>query len=173
VVRYKRPTLILTQSLKRGKGIENPCDRKSLSANHQPLPSISKPSKMKPEARMSLKINPHPTQQRPLWQGFLIVLGLDTLVVLIGALVLGNLRQISNLYFLSSIVLFIIAVIPIVTEVGSSAKIAGKAVKEGEKVGPLLKDKQAIFERSAQTTYMFGLAGLAAFILSMLSLSIG
>lgn len=122
---------------------------------------------------MSLKFDPHPVQQRPLWQGFLIVLGIDTLVVLIGALVLGNLAQISNLYFLSSIVLFIIAAIPIATEVGSSAKIAGKAIREGEKVGPQLKEKQAIFERSAHTTYVFGLAGLAAFILSMLSLSIG
>ncbi|HEX9617053.1 MAG TPA: hypothetical protein VGA03_06520 [Anaerolineales bacterium] len=122
---------------------------------------------------MSLKIDPHPTRQRPLWQGFLIVLGIDTLVVLVGALALSSLRQISNLYFLSSIVLFIIAVVPIITEVGSSAKIVGRAVKGGEKVGPQLKEKQVIFERSAQTTYVFGLAGLAAFILSMLSLSIG
>jgi hypothetical protein len=128
---------------------------------------------MKPEARMNIKINPQPAQHRPLWQGFLTVLGIDTAIVLVGALILGNIGQISNLYFLSSIILFIIAAIPIVTEVGSSAKIAGKAVKEGEKVGPQLKEKQAVFERGAHTTYVFGLAGLAAFILSMLSLSIG
>jgi hypothetical protein len=122
---------------------------------------------------MSLKINPHPTQHRPFWQVFLIVLGIDTVIVLVGALIIGNLEQISNLYFLSSIVLFIIAAIPIFTELGSSAKIAGKAVKKGEQVGPQLKEKQPIFERGAQTTYAFGMAGLAAFILSMLSLSIG
>jgi hypothetical protein len=128
---------------------------------------------MKTEARMSVNLQPRPTQQRPLWQNFLIVLGIDTGIVLVGALILGNLRQISNLYFISSIVLFIIAAVPIFTEVGSSAKIAGRAVKQGEKVGPQLKEKQTSYERGAQTTYVFGLAGLAAFILSMLSLSIG
>lgn len=122
---------------------------------------------------MSVNLKPNPTQPRPMWQGFLMVLGIDTGIVLVGALLLGNLRQISNLYFISSIVLFIIAAVPIFSEVGSSAKIAGRAVKQGEKVGPQLKEKQTTFERGAQTTYVFGLSGLAAFILSMLSLSIG
>jgi hypothetical protein len=128
---------------------------------------------MKPEARMSIDLKTHPTRHRPIWQGFLIVLGIDTVIVLVGALILGNIRQISNLYFLSCIVLFIIAAIPIVAEVGSSAKIAGKAVREGEKVGPQLKEKQTTYEQGAHITYVFGLAGLAAFILSILSLSIG
>jgi multisubunit Na+/H+ antiporter MnhE subunit len=124
------------------------------------------------ETVMSQNFNPNLPSQRPVWQSFLIILGIDTLVVLLGALILGNFRQISNLYFMSSIILLIIAAVPIFTEVGSSAKIARRAVKEGEKVAPQLKEKQVVFERNAKMTYTFGLAGLAAFILSMLSLSI-
>jgi hypothetical protein len=122
---------------------------------------------------MNIKPNLRPARQRPLWQGFLIVLGIDTLLVLAGALILGNLGQISNLYFLSSIVLFLIAALPILTEIGGSAKIARQALKEGQKIGSQLKEKQVVFERGAQTTYVYGLAGLVTFILSMLSLSLG
>jgi hypothetical protein len=122
---------------------------------------------------MNLQPGLRPTPTRPLWQSFLLVFGIDTLVVLAGALVLGDLGQVSNLYFLSSIVLFVVAAVPIFSEVGSSAKIASKAVREGQKVGPQLKDQQPTFHRQARITYTFGLAGLAAFLLSMLSLSLG
>ena len=94
-------------------------------------------------------------------------------MVFIGALLLRDWGQISNLYFWSSILLFIIAVIPIFNELGSSAKLAGKAVRKGERVGPLLKEKQPIYERGAKTTYLYGLAGVVTFILSMLSIPLG
>jgi hypothetical protein len=100
-------------------------------------------------------------------------LGVDSILVFIGALLLRDWGQVSNLYFWSSVLLLIIAVIPIFSEVGSSAKLAGKAVKDGVKVGPMLKEKQPIFERGAKTTYLYGLAGIITLIFSMLSIPFG
>jgi hypothetical protein len=110
---------------------------------------------------------------RPFWQQVLIVLGIDTLIVVLGAFVLRDPGQISNLYFLSSIVLFFVAAIPIASEIGSSAKIAGKAIKGGEKVNDLLRDKQVIYQQNARITYVFGLAGLVALSLSFLTTFFG
>ena len=108
-------------------------------------------------------------RQRTFWQQLLIILGIDTVIVMLGALVFRDPDQISNFYFLSSIALFIVAAIPIATEIGGSAKIAGKAIKDGEKVNALLKEKQVIYEQKAQTTYLYGLAGLITFVLSFAS----
>lgn len=114
-----------------------------------------------------------PIVPRPFWQRFLIVMGVDTLIVALGALLLRSSGQISNLYFWSSIVLFAIAVIPIISEVGTSAKATGKAIKDGQKVGNLLKDKQGDFDRGARTTYLYGLSGFFALLLSILTLPLG
>jgi hypothetical protein len=111
--------------------------------------------------------------QRPFWQQYLMIIGIDTIIVFIGSLILGDLRQMSNLYFWSTLILFIIAAVPIFTEVGTSAKIAGKALKDGEKVGSQLKEKQPAFDRGARITYLFGLAGFTTLILAILALSIG
>jgi len=113
------------------------------------------------------------TQPRPFWQQFLIILGIVTLTVLIMCLLMQDLGQISNLYFWSSILLFGIAAIPIFTEVGTSAKITGQAVRKGEKAGPLLAGKKAEFDRGARTTYLFGLSGLVTMVLSILTIPIG
>lgn len=121
---------------------------------------------------MNPKLNPNQFNTRPFWQQFLIILGIDVLLVLLIALLLRDPRQISNLFFWSSIILFIIAVIPIISEIGSSARVAGKAIRKGEKVGEQLKEKQPAYDRGAQTTYAFGLAGLVTFVLSFLLLPI-
>lgn len=105
----------------------------------------------------------------PFWQQVLRILGIDTLVVLAGALVFRDADQISNFFFISSLVLFIIAAIPIATEIGGSAKLAGRAVKENKDVSSQLKDNQAIYEHNAQTTYVYGLSGLITFILSFVT----
>lgn len=105
----------------------------------------------------------------PFWRHVLRVLGIDTLVVLAGALAFRDVDQISNFFFISSLVLFIIAAVPIASEIGGSAKLAGKALKENKDVSVQLKDKQAIYERNAQTTYVYGLSGLITFILSFVS----
>jgi hypothetical protein len=118
---------------------------------------------------------PHlkPAAPRPFWLQVLIVLGITSLFVLVGAVLLGDLGHISNLYFWSSIILFIIAVIPIASEIGGSAKIAGRAVKEGENVGQQLKEKQALYQDRAKITYVFGLSGLITFLASFLTIGIG
>lgn len=105
----------------------------------------------------------------PFWQQVLRILGIDALVVLSGALVFQDADQISNLFFISSLILFIIAAIPIATEIGGTAKLAGRAVKENKVVSSQLKDRQAIYERNAQTTYVYGLSGLITFILSFVT----
>ena len=111
--------------------------------------------------------------QHPYWQQYLMVMGIVTIIVVVGSLLLGNIRQISNLYFWSTLILFIIAAVPIFTEVGTSAKIAGKALKDGEKVGDQLKEKKTAFDRGARITYLFGLSGITTFVLAILTLAIG
>ncbi len=111
--------------------------------------------------------------KRSFWQQYLMVIGIVTIIALIGSLILGNIRQMTNLYFYSTLVLFIIAAVPVFTEVGSSVKIAGKALINRESVGPQLKEKKPAFDRGARITYLFGLSGITTFILAILTLSIG
>lgn len=111
--------------------------------------------------------------QRPFLLQYLMIMGFVTIIVIVGSLLLGNIRQISNLYFWSTLILFIIAALPIFTEVGSSAKIVGKALKAGEKVGEQLKEKKTTFDRGARITYLFGLSGITTFVLAILTLAIG
>lgn len=99
----------------------------------------------------------------------LIILIIVSALVFIVAILLGNLRYVSNLYFYSSLFLLIIAVIPIILEIVSSGKIASKAVRKGENVSELLKEKQKIYERRANLTYVFGFSGIASFILSIIT----
>lgn len=109
----------------------------------------------------------------PFWQQYLLIIGIDTLIVFLGSLLLGDLRQMTNLYFWSTLILLVIAAVPILTEVGTSAKIAGKAIKDGEEIGSQLKEKQSSFDRGARITYLFGLAALTTFILAFVTLIIG
>ncbi len=113
------------------------------------------------------------SKPRPLLQQYLLIIGIDTLIVFLGSLLLGDLRQMTNLYFWSTLILLVIAAVPIITEVGTSAKIAGKAIKDGEEVGSQLKEKQSSFDRGARITYLFGLAALTTFILAFVTLIIG
>ena len=110
--------------------------------------------------------------QRPFWQQYLIVMGIVTIIAFVGSLLLGNIRQISNIYFWSTLILFIIAAVPIFTEVGTRVKVTGKAIKDGEQVGDQLKEKKASFDRGARSTYLFGLSGITTFILAILTLAI-
>jgi hypothetical protein len=129
---------------------------------------------MQREIDMDPVQKPSVTQaQRPFWLQYLIIMGIVTIIVLIGSLLLGNIRQISNLYFWSTLILFIIAAIPIFTEVGTRVKITGKALKDREKVGDQLNEKKSVFDRGARITYLFGLSGITTFILAILTLAIG
>jgi hypothetical protein len=121
------------------------------------------------EVFMNLKQIPAPSARRPFWQQSLYAFGVDTAIVLFISLLFRDWGLISNLYFISSFIFLVIASIPILSEMGTSVKLAGRAVHGGEKVGPLLKEKQGIFDRGARTTYIYGLAGLVMFILSILT----
>ena len=122
---------------------------------------------------MDPKIKLEQSKPGPFWQQYLLIIGIDTLIVFLGSLLLGDLRQMTNLYFWSTLILLVIAAVPIFTEVGTSAKIAGKAIKDGEEVGSQLKEKQSSFDRGARITYLFGLAALTTFILAFVTLIIG
>jgi hypothetical protein len=119
------------------------------------------------------RISKEAQTQRPFWQQYLLLIGIVTAIVLVGSIILGNFSQMSNLYFLSTLILFIIAAIPIFTEVGTRVIIAGKALKDRENAGTQLKQKKPAFDRGARITYLFGLSGITTFILAILTLVIG
>jgi hypothetical protein len=110
--------------------------------------------------------------ERPFWQLYLIILVIVTLLVFIGSLLLGDIRQMSNLYFWSTLVLVVVAAIPIFFEIGSSARIIGRSLKDGEEVGSQMKDKKNTFDRGARITYVFGLSGITTFVLAFLTLGL-
>lgn len=114
-----------------------------------------------------------PQNQRPFLLQYLMIMAVVTIIVVIGSLLLGDIRQISNLYFWSTLILFIIAVVPIFSEVGTRIKITGKSIKDREKVGDQLNEKKTAFDRGARITYLFGLSGITTFILAILTLAIG
>lgn len=122
---------------------------------------------------MRSNLNLKQTEPRPFWQRYLIIIGIESLLVMIGSLILGDLRQITNLYFYSTIILLVIAAVPILTELGSSAKIVGKSLKDGEEAGTQLKEKKPQYDRGPRTTYLYGFAGLTTFILAIISLALG
>ena len=74
---------------------------------------------MRREKLMNRQTDVQDTRPRPFWQQYLLIMAVVTIIAILGALLLGNIRQISNLYFLSTLVLLIIAAIPIFFEVGS------------------------------------------------------
>lgn len=110
--------------------------------------------------------------EKPFWQLYLLILLIVTTLVVIGALLLGDIRQMSNLYFWSTLIMFIIAAIPIFFEIGSSAKIIGRSLKEGEEIGDQMQNKKQTFDRGARITYLFGLTGISTFILAFLTLGL-
>lgn len=110
--------------------------------------------------------------ERPFWQLYIFVLFFITVLVFIGSLLLGDIRQMSNLFFWSTLIMFTFAAIPIFFEIGSSAKIIGRSLKDGEEVGSQMKDKKESFDRGARITYLFGLSGITTFILAFLTLGL-
>lgn len=110
--------------------------------------------------------------ERPFWQQLLIILGIDSVVVVVGALILGDIRQMSNLYFYSCVALLVIAIIPVFSETGTSARRLGRSFVKGKKADPLSDEEVAKHDSGWSVTVLYGLAALAAFILAILSLAI-
>ena len=93
----------------------------------------------------------------------------DTLLVLVLAglvRLLGGSNQISNFYFLSSGIFFVVAVIPIFFEMGGNLRVAGKAMR-GDDTEDLAKSQAERSKAGARRTYLFGLAGITTFILAL------
>lgn len=114
------------------------------------------------------------TKPRRFWQQYLMIMAVVTIIVILGALLLGNIRQISNLYFLSTLVLLIIAAIPIFFEVGTRMGSAGKSLRSsGEPEDQKkIKERQSKFDQGARITYLFGLAAITTFVLAAITLGI-
>ncbi|MEW6716015.1 MAG: hypothetical protein AB1345_00700 [Chloroflexota bacterium] len=107
---------------------------------------------------------------RPFWLRLLIILGVNSLVVVLIALVLGDFNILSNLYFISSAVFLVIAVVPAFSELGSNIRLAGRAISQGQKLAPLLKAREAQYQHGAQQTYLYSAAAIITFLLSLVIL---
>ena len=111
-----------------------------------------------------MKLNP----PIPFWQAYLRVLGIDSAIVFAVALLLGDLPQVSNLYFISSVVLFIISVVPVFFEVGGNFRTVYRLSK-GEKMADLVHAQEESAKTGWRITALYGLCGLSAFILSIVT----
>lgn len=132
----------------------------------------TKPVTMRPVKFMNQNYEIQEAKRRPFWQQYLFIMAVDTIIVFLGALLLGNIQQISNLYFWSTLVLLVIAAIPIFIEVGTKVKSIGTAAKDSDEAAEKLKERQSKFDRGARITYLFGLASVTTFILAVLTLAI-
>lgn len=109
-------------------------------------------------------------KERPFWQRYLLIVGIDSLIVLaLSGIIyaLGGSNQISNLYFISSLVFFVIAVIPIFSDMSGNIRVAGKTLK-GEDTQEMAQKHASKSEMGARTTYLYGLAGITVLLLSIL-----
>lgn len=132
----------------------------------------TKPVTMRPVKFMNQNSEIQEAKRRPFWQQYLFIMAVDTIIVFLGALLLGNIQQISNLYFWSTLVLLVIAAIPIFFEVGTRVKSIGSAAKDSDEAAEQLRERQSKFDRGARITYLFGLASVTTFILAVLTLAI-
>lgn len=122
---------------------------------------------------MSAEVNmPKVQKTRPFWLQLLIILGVDSLLVLLLAWLLGDWEQISNFYFLSSLVLLGIAVVPVFGEWGGNVRLVSKALSRRQKLAPMIKAVEPRYQRGARTTYLYGTAAVTVFFLSLISLNI-
>ena len=132
----------------------------------------TKPVTMRPVKFMDQNSEIQEAKRRPFWQQYLFIMAVDTIIVFLGALLLGNIQQISNLYFWSTLVLLVIAAIPIFIEVGTRVKSIGGVAKDSDEAAEQLRERQSKFDRGARITYLFGLASVTTFILAVLTLAI-
>lgn len=113
-----------------------------------------------------------PPIARPFWLNLLLILGTVTLIALIGGTLIGGLAMISNLYFIGAVVLWIIAVIPIFTEVGGNTRITIKARRAGENPKELIQAEEGKYKRGSRITYLYGLSGFICFVLAIIVLTV-
>ena len=107
---------------------------------------------------------------RPIWQGFLIILGIVTLIALIGLLVFQDVSVASNVYFIAAVVLWIVAVVPVFGEVDGNARLTRKAQRENLDRRELVMGQEEKYNRGWRVTFLYGLSGIICFVMAFVSL---
>lgn len=105
--------------------------------------------------------------QRPFWQQYLFLIGIDTLIVLTAKLIFGGVQIASDLYFISSGIFILIAILPIFTEIGSNVRAASQLAK-GQDIKEINRLQEENLRFGTRITYLFGLVGLTAFLLALI-----
>ncbi|GAB4497574.1 MAG: hypothetical protein OHK0052_09400 [Anaerolineales bacterium] len=113
--------------------------------------------------------NPAPAPARPFWLRYLQIMGIVSAIVFALAWLMDDMLQVSNFYFLSSLVLFGIAIIPVFAEVGGNVRVVGR-LGRGETMRDIVQQQEKKAQRGAQQTYLYGFCGLTAFVLAILFL---
>lgn len=109
-------------------------------------------------------------QPRPFWHRYLILIGVDTLVVFgLSSLfqLLGGINQVSNLYFLSCLVFLVIAIVPVFSEVGGNIRMVGKIVQKQDAREWVQKQEEQA-KAGSHVTFLYGLAAITTFILAFI-----
>ncbi|GAB4522663.1 MAG: hypothetical protein Fur0018_04680 [Anaerolineales bacterium] len=104
----------------------------------------------------------------PFWQSYLRILGIDSALVFVLALLLNGLPEVSNLYFLSSVILFGVAVLPVFTEVGGNFRTVYR-LSRGEKMTDLVRAQEDAAKTGWRITLLYGACGFSTFFLSILT----
>lgn len=112
------------------------------------------------------------TTPRPFWANLLLIIGLVTLAGLVFSLFTRSFTALSNTYFLATLVLWIVAVVPAFTETGGNLKIRASARKTGKDAKEMIHAQEEKYQKGGRVTFLFGLAGLLCFILAFVSLAI-
>ncbi len=115
-----------------------------------------------------MKKTPASRPRPPFWLAYLRLMGIDSLIVFVLALLLGGLQQVSNLYFWSTVVLLFIAAMPMFSEIGGSMRTVYRLSK-GEKMADLMHAQEEAAQKGWRVTALYGLGGMSAFILSILT----
>ena len=110
------------------------------------------------------------TSRRPLVVNLILILGAVTLIALIAYALSGSSNAISNVYFISAFLLWVVAVIPLFTEVGGNTKLRLQARKEGKNVYELISEQEEKYQRGGRVTFLYGSAGFICFFLAFVVL---
>ncbi len=106
------------------------------------------------------------------FKDLLIVLGVITLIAIVVALVMGHTGQVSNTYFVATVICWIAAAVPAFSEIGGNAKISIQNRKEIKKAREIIRGKEEEYQQGARKMYLYGFSGVICFILAIVTLAI-
>jgi len=109
---------------------------------------------------------------RPFWLNLILIVGAVTLIGITWALIAQDISAVSNTYFLSTMVLWIVAIVPAFGEMGGNVKIRVEARKSGKDAKQMINAQEEKYQRGGKVTFLFGLAGFICFILAFASLAL-